>query len=98
MSSTSATVTREWIELDTAMAEFDQTISMATTRCTDLADQTKRSMQAWIEVNLEKLKTDLDLYKTAHKAHTEEFCSEQMSARESYLDSYLVHAGGIHAN
>jgi hypothetical protein len=54
-------------------------------------------MQAWIEVNLEKLKTDLDLYKTAHKAHTEEFCSEQMSALESYLDTYLVHAGGIHA-
>ncbi|KAI2502313.1 hypothetical protein MHU86_12117 [Fragilaria crotonensis] len=56
--SQEATVTRKRIELDTAMAEFDQTISTATTRCNDLADQTKRSMRAWIEVTLEKLKTD----------------------------------------
>jgi hypothetical protein len=96
--SQEATVTRKRIELDTAMADFDQTISTATTRCNDLADQTKRSMRAWIEVTLEKLKTDLDIYKTAHKAHTEEFCTEQMSALESYLDSYSGHAAGIHAN
>lgn len=96
--SQEATVTRKRIELDTAMAEFDQMISTATTRCNDLADQTKRSMRAWIEVTLEKLKTDLDIYKTAHKAHTEEFCTEQMSALESYLNSYSGHAAGIHAN
>ena len=55
-------------------------------------------MRAWIEVTLEELKTDLDIYNTAHKAHTEEFCTEQMSALESYLDSYSGHAAGIHAN
>jgi hypothetical protein len=92
------------LEVKTSLDTMDQAaraISKRTmTHITEQLFQKERATQSWMQVEaaktLETLAHDLATHQAKHKAHVEEFCTEELDALQSHLDSYKTHVTTIH--